>query len=962
MLLSNLLVFLLPVVLFCYFFIIGYPFVRFFLNASKQDAAYDDAIFSAPIFGFIIILLVVFSLNYTFSLPVHAFAVIANAVLLVTAIAIMIFKKDFPLFWRYKPYFLILLIALGLVGYPLMLYGFGWLGFANDDMTNYCLGALRFFNYGFTSPPDIKQILGGQDYSLLYWFLHVGVFTRAGSELLLAWFYGVFGLDPHKIFMPLSIASHLILIFTSGLLITTTLKKYFNKRICLLIVMAASANLTLGLMYQLIAQIAGMALLIFLVVNIFKMINLLTTKNNKITVIDKSFLLIGLNAVGLLVYYPEIFPFAVLSGILYFGKCLYSSRCCNLRALTVGLIFIIIIVGIILNHYVLFTYHSILNQAVGGASKGSANLFSYFFVPTGLPAIFGVAPVTGVGNIFIDSVLICVGVVLSIWVITASIKLAVFDDISSYVLFVMLFVAIVLYIKGSGFGLFKLVMYAQPFIWVIFVQSLFWLVSNASYAMGASVIVLIMQLAVQGGYVSYGKGSKAGAYAQLFNGSFLQIKDALQKIAFTLKEQKTNSIYLDTNNLPLLKIQLFYLRTIPTYDLSRSISHYSSFIRPYNTNLALLTSIISENNQRGDAISKAYEEKIFSFNDHGKLIKNTFYPNKFSEGKPLPDDVFIFSGPNFNIFNRSKFLPGQLFQVLSYHAASNYLIFINSFMGQDYYLAEPPQNISLNQLQMDYFYPSHTMAALGKYLLLRVVNPSSQAQLLLNITSTLNPQARTNLPAVCLIGETTNCIEPKGNGSERVLIPLPKPRIIDQVPYVLIAISQDALMYPPKRYGLLNLYGRNVNLDYRHITTFARNISLIDKNDQHLIEIPSVLTNFPQDLANPFLIYQGFYEDGWVGKESNVGLISTQGMQTLNVNFLLPGFDKNFQRTVKIMVDSKVVSQGLVSPGTYEWKLNLPWLKAGLHKVELSYSYSQQLSEKDKRIAAAKINYIGFSK
>ena len=52
--------------------------------------------------------------------------------------------------WRQlTPFGAVVLGYLIYTGWPLLLYGFNWISYGNDDMANYCLAAERFLEHGY---------------------------------------------------------------------------------------------------------------------------------------------------------------------------------------------------------------------------------------------------------------------------------------------------------------------------------------------------------------------------------------------------------------------------------------------------------------------------------------------------------------------------------------------------------------------------------------------------------------------------------------------------------------------------------------------------------------------------------------------------------------------------------------------------------------------------------------------
>ena len=131
---------------------------------------------------------------------------------LALACAILLIRRPPVPVRRMAPFYLILMIALPLSGWPLFLWGGDWVANANGDMTNYCLGATGFREHGFRSL-EMDKYFSGEDATYEVWSLYcdrTGV--RHGSEMTLAMTSEIAGQPVPFIFMPVILAMHLVLI------------------------------------------------------------------------------------------------------------------------------------------------------------------------------------------------------------------------------------------------------------------------------------------------------------------------------------------------------------------------------------------------------------------------------------------------------------------------------------------------------------------------------------------------------------------------------------------------------------------------------------------------------------------------------------------------------------------------------------------------------------------------------
>jgi hypothetical protein len=154
----------------------------------------------------------------------------------------------------------ITLVSLVWTGWPAAKLGFAWISYANDDMANYCLAAERFAAQGFFDVPTMAQ-LGGRDYPAYYFFMHVADMMRFGAEHLVAWGAGLAGLKATQVFMPVILALMLTQLWAAAALVLHA-GRWRRQALLTAGLLAVSPLFMLGALYQLIAQVAGIALML----------------------------------------------------------------------------------------------------------------------------------------------------------------------------------------------------------------------------------------------------------------------------------------------------------------------------------------------------------------------------------------------------------------------------------------------------------------------------------------------------------------------------------------------------------------------------------------------------------------------------------------------------------------------------------------------------------------------------
>lgn len=950
----NLLAFCLPMTLFVFWGVIGYAALA--LLHTQRNLVRN--LLLAPTVGLAVTLLPIYWLSYL-GLPVIEFASVATFSLLVISVGLLCWLRPIIPLRHYWPFALVLFVALLVTGSSLLNFGFAWLSYTNDDMANYCLGALRFLHQGYYTFPDIKQLVQGRDYSLYYWFLYIPSLIRAGSELLLAWLSGVTGLMPDKVFMPLIVAMQLTLVSVMGALVYST-KKYKSAALTVCVLVSFSAMLGLGVFYQLIAQVAGLSLLIATTV-------LLLRTNfpvKKVAILSQA-LLTAIVAAAFVIIYPEIVPILGLAFIGYY--LIFFMRGGKLSLPLVLYISSTTLIVLLLASTNIATFlGTLILQSQHGFSV-KVVLFPYFLVPTGLAEFWGFH---AIGADYFSELKLTVGIVLGAILLILALISTIWLSMELYsvavVTLIMFGMAIVLFIHHVDFGLFKIAMYIQPFILSTLVIAWFRVVKQPFYRILPFFLLIIVSWHVLKVYIDRAQG--IGIF-DVPGASQTQINIEFDRLLNTIP--KSQQIILDTSAVELAKYQMLYTRDRNAYFASAfflgSLVDFGGLT--FQSNHLIWQYLTT--NKTSDGIKKfifsipqTSMQLHFNLHDveHAGSGIDKFEKQLFDADKTA---VLIASAPSQTIFNRSKLsqVKNQDFVALPWQSVSNYLIFVNSDRGLHYYLGAIRQDladISLYSLEQDYFYPTKTYASVGRYLLFQVVHPSQKMRLVLDTTATLVSGGQSKLPSAAVIGAQREPLALVGRGSARVVSAPITPQFIASNPYIAIDMGSEGYYYQMQRKRVTNLYGANVKLDTRKINAYVRNITLISDAQYEHLKSPSNLSKFPADLANPNLEYSGIYEDGWVAEKSYMLLQQPVGTDILAIIGKVPNLsDPTFSTQLTVLVDNKIVARKKISVGDFSIKIKLSE-QIRRHRIELQFTNIESLPAPDGRPIAAKIAFIGF--
>lgn len=946
----NLYAFTLPLLLFSFWGIVGYATLS--LLSTRHN--FLQNVLLAPVTGFAVTLICVFTLN-RFGLPISSFAKILLFTLLIFSLITLKFNKPFFAVRYYSPFIAIFLLALCIAGYPLLEYGFNWISFGNEDMMNYCLGAFRFLRYGFFDIPDYRILLNNQDYSLYHWFNHVPGLVRSGSELTLAWVSTVTNLNTLQIFMPQLLAFHLILISSTGALVCLHKNKLsFAITTCLLF--SFSALSIFGTMYQLIAQIQGLSLLIITLILLFQLF-----ENEKKYYSISHSILLSVIISSFLITYPELLSFLVLTFITY-NLIMLLNRKLPSKMFFVILIFTSIFTIILLNNYMFSVMEFAYIQIMNGSSSANSSIFPYYFLLSGIANLWGLLPITQKPGEPWTTIAIIFGFLLSIMSILISLRYWLKGSIAAIMLIIMTAFGMLLFLRNSGFGLFKLAMFSQPFLFCIITYALFDLIKNSKLRNCIMIFFISLSLFSIHYYVTRSKALHPGPFAEIAYGSKSKISD---EYVHSLSKLPPDAIlFTDEFNVSILKMQsllsyshpLTYLTVPPIYKY-REMKGFAELDRilPMQIYNYLFFSDIS-----GHLIKQLHTTvPKLRFNPHSKELDDFEFLHipACENNKKCSENTFLVSDTNLrSIINRRQSLNLQHnFNFQPYSSVINHLVFTDSSYGRIYYSPYASKYnlpiITFYNIEKDGMFHHNTMQALGRFLLFRIINPTKKFHIELAITNTFDGNRNNKITSANVVGNNRLPFPVMGRGSARVFSPPISPQVINKSSYILIDMSNGSFNKLKQTQPLL---------DARQIITYGRNISAISEKEYQQLNPPSIINKFPNDLANDDLEYSGIYEDGWISEDSYFKLKQTNHYAKLLIKGMIPKIDEKFDTNITILVDGKRVFQQLLTLGDFDLKIPIHSNKVGNKKVEIHFSKFQYLPNGDGRPTVALMKTIGF--
>lgn len=922
--------------------------------------------FISPTVGLALVVVLVTRLN-VWNIPVKAFGPWLMVGLAVFTAAVLWWRKPvFP--WRQlRPFALLTLLFVAYAGWPMLRFGFNWISYGNDDMANYCLAADRFLHHGYYELPE-QTHLEGRDYSQHYWFMHGLQQIRPGSELMLAFTSSITGLNPHEVFMPVIMVFSMLQIWAMGAI---AVWRGRHRRVALLafLLFATSPLFGLGTLYQLIAQVGGISILLTACAL------LLSTREN-------TWRRIGLGALMttcLGIFYPEVAPFVAISIILYALHLRYTDSD-HFKPFVTSIAITAVLTFLLLGTSTYQFINTLVMQSVGSAGLGAMAeindqsgglvLFPWTLVPSFVPMLFGLHAFGVVGWDPVISIQIAIGLCFLAYFIYAALSQFRQHAPGGYIAVIMIGLGFFLFFKGQDFGLFKLAMFAQPVITLLLAHGFMRLLQTSwRRPMRWALAVFVLCTVPSHVYYSY---ASLGTYG----GGLSEVVGASEHgVAFTPPpDAKFDAIESDISNVVSAKMLAQYTKGIDTRFLSRS---YMDNI----ANIAVLSFLRHPNPDLGPQARLVEKLSLLRFLLPHEILEGAVpdyrvmtinkLDNNWTETSSRHLDyarrLFVAIRAPLDHFN--KFAPGEgwtiqnSYQFKPYDEVTNRLVFIHSELSPHYYSSarfkaaffqREPEPVTEGEV---YFHGT------GRYNLFKVLNPTGPIRVVVDFTRTPLGGDRYDLPQDAhVIGENDYSLGFVGAGSARVITDVITPEVFEQQPYLTIDFGDRALPIQKRKTGLMAMWGVKFNLDDRRLVGFTRDISIITDEQYRKLVRPSKIGDFPEDLARyPGLEYSGMFEDGWVGPDSFFKLAPSHPGQVLYFKGYVPDTPNYRERGLDLTISINDKPTEVVNLRSGEFTLTrLIREPADITTVRLQFSGSMPYGERDTRHLSAFVREISL--
>ena len=959
--------------LFIYLSIVGQAVVSLF----KPRIGVLWSWFVAPAIGLSVILIVITRLN-VWGIPVRTAGPWATGILLALSAAILVWRRPILPLRKMAPFLWIALGALIYVGWPSLRFGFNWISYGNDDMANYCLAAERFLAHGYYDVP-LQTDLEGRDYAQHYWFMHALQQIRPGSELTISWMCSLTGRRAHEIFMPAILMLSLMQLFGLG---SIAIWRGRNRKVAIVafFLLATSPLFSLGTLYQLIAQVGGLALLV-VIASVLFMARKLTLRTMAVA---------GLLTAGLAIFYPEVSPFVAMGIILVAARLRYTDNK-KFAPYSVFILGVAILTFVLIASSTYEFINTLVMQSVGSAGLGAMAeindqsgglvLFPWTLVPSFIPMLFGLHPFGKVGIDPLISFQIVVGVGFLAFFAWRTWRNLKDGSPAGYLGTIMIVLGAYLFQKGQDFGLFKLAMWAQPVIAVCVAQGFgYFLFSDRLAVRKRARVALAFFFAftsVSQIYYTYASlGTYGGGLTEVVKGSALGVGFKPPR------DLKYDGIESDISNVVSAKMLSMYTRGIDTRFLSRS---YMDNI----ANIAVLKFLRTPDPDLGPQARIVEKLSLLRFMLPPELLvddipdykvatihreaNSVLYANNWTETSSRHLDyrerLFVSIRSDLDHFN--KLNPGtdwrvqNMYQYKLESQVHDHLVFVHSELSPHYYSSARFRAAFFQRESEPISNGTSYFHGTGRFNVFHIVNPSPDLRVVVDFTRTSLGAGRTALPQkATVVGDEDYHLGFVGSGSARVFSQVIRPEYYEGQAYFMVDFGDLAQVIEKEKTGLMRWYGLKFALDDRRLVGFTRDISVMTDEQYQSLPRPTKISVFPRDLlVNKGLEYSGVYEDGWIGTDAYFKMGPSHTGQVLYFKGYIPDVPRFEKQGVDatISINEKPTEVVNLKAGRFEIA-RLIKESAKITSISLHFSDSQvYASDQDKRSMSAFVDEISIN-
>lgn len=948
--------------IFALFSLVGYAIAVGL--APERDALRNALI--APVLGAAAFTLSAILLNHA-GLPVGAFATGLTVALTAGAALVLWLRRGRagPPWRDLAPFLALLPLALVLTCRPSFEFGLNWMSYSNEDMINYSSTAQRLIDYPFYAEAPAMDVASGARLSQEgFWFHDILGNERVGVDTLLAVVSAVTHVRTFNAFMPFIGAGYFMLIWAGAALGLAR-----ERRVVLAagvgFALMLSSLTTLGLLYQLLGQIFGLAATAASIAILGERDAEIVRRNPLGQIVLRVLLFSFVVAA-----YPELFPFVVLAMLLeYVVVPMLERRRPDYVAAFAALVSIGLSFAVLWNYGI--TMAHVIAQRFHSATAPSGDLlFPYFLLPSGLANFWGLVKLADYPPDPYMSVAIVAGLLLLALQLTAIVVAARKVDPGALTALVMALLGAAFFVRRDDFALFKMTMYVQPFFAASLALGAYALLSRLAprrRELTAAAITAGFALIGIGAQQDYVELSRSTTDAPSYRFSQLPMaspRGLLAELDDASKRAGNQAVAIDAPLPEYAKLAAAYLDRAPMATLSDDFLGRFRFDGPiFGVPDA---GYVHETAQIETA--EFHERETLADLDVPPLRRADGSRNRFRKPwVPATPQWLLELGADASILNRSGDAePKRLVTLRPYASVRNHLVLLQSEMfGIDGWSGAwedgaPRGKPTLYRPERDSYLPG-TFAGVGRYLAFDAVNPRGPVRLVMWSSATLKADGKNFVPRGHVYGATEVPLAGIGRGSARIVSAPFEPANAHGEHLIGIDLGQDGVRFRKHLSGLMRWFGSDIAIDPRPLVVFGRDVSIVSDADYRRWSAPSWIVDMPHALEDPHLAFSGIYEDaGWVSDDAELTLQSDATTQRVRVEGLVPRVDSDdFATTATLSVDGVQRVRTKVPVGTFtlEAPVKLP---PGKHLVRLTFSRGQRFPDPDDRIVGARVDAIGF--
>lgn len=804
---------------------------------------------------------------------------------------------------------LILVLNLCTVGIGLIIFGTSWHGLINGDAATNSLAAQYFITHPFFAVPSIQSIISGIDYSPLSSVLYVSGGHRFGDVMLLGFSASLFNLNPDEVYMAHALAICCSLIAAAALLIYQRGAPAW-KLIVAIVLLTLSPLGAYTYLNQLISQSGGLSLLLTAAV----LLRILLDRPDSFA---RMIWPLAIVIAALCQSYPESISLLAL-GMLLFG--IYRARCHELPPMQdiikwgamltlVVLVFLNVSLPNVLTHML---------GALGSAAKAQGLTaptaeFGYAFTPNFLPILFGFETLReGIAEpwaLALQVSALALAVMLTLFAVRR------FDHYPLLISFC--FAALIAFLflswQRSAFGTFKLMLFAQPLIFVLLAALLIELVV-ARNLLGVIAGFGLLLLAGRGGaaYVNQAM-TPYGAIPQLAQSKLFE---KIQRMV----SSASNGVIIESPGFLFGRFAMLRTKERPViFEYNFSAAFASAGLKQ-QVRSGPFSPWLPNQDAFAENLKRHYEDNYKSaVFQCGPPAIHAQFESLARESVPRGTPSLVPGGQLIPL-NRNRY--GDIDVVLLDSTdAKDFLVFRPSSLGDYYGLGDL---VSVFNLERDVL--THgSIAAAGRYMLLEILSPSEEdVRLAVRFSRTYMGAQDTRLPEITLYGAQSAGLGTAGAGALSMTSPPLRPCIIGGRSYVLVDFGSEPSHFKKSAPWAYRLFDIPYLPDTRRLSGFLRDISVVSANpkDSHN-KLAQLNGQWNFDAFESAFEYSGMFEDGWMSDHVILRPKSVLQRHKINIAMDIPIELAQQQAILFIKVDGKQVRQQSLSAGRVNIQIDL---------------------------------------